>query len=521
MIQEGDVVAGKYRIERAIGAGGMGYVMAAVHVQLGQRVAVKFLAPNLCEENDSVTRFLREARSAVKIQSEHVARVLDVGELPDGTPYMVMEYLSGRDLADELDQPGQLEIPVAIDYLLQAAEAVAEAHSLGVIHRDLKPANLFLTRRPDGTPLVKVLDFGISKAITKNENGVDPEASLTEANSLLGSPAYMSPEQIRRPKEVDARTDIWSLGAILFELLTGDPPFGAESPVSLLAAVVSDPLPKLREQRPDVPAELEDVIAKCLEKKPEHRHQTVADLATALLPFAPNSIHSVSRISGILRASLTPISNEAVEGDGSGSPERTLQSPRVSDAGTEPTEQLVKVVTPAPSTERTGKSGTRKSGSGSGKSTKTDWESGGAPASRSRRRVIVLFAGGAVLAIALAIWQRQSSSGYLAPEKLAPSGGPSAASAGEPERSVGEVNATDASRDAVTAGAPSAAANASAVASSAPTPAPSATVGKLNPQHRTPPASLPAPPPTASVAKVPPPATPAPVTASDPLDGRR
>jgi len=207
MIQEGTLLAGKYRVERLLGAGGMGYVVAAVHEQLDQRVAVKLLATELWENKDAATRFLREARAAVRIRSEHVARVLDVDELENGEPYMVMEFLSGQDLAHELEAQERFEPRIAIDYLLQVCEAVAEAHSLGVIHRDLKPANLFLTRRADGSPLVKVLDFGISKAISP-ETGTSGQ-SLTAPQSLLGSPAYMSPEQVRRPKTVDIRTDIW------------------------------------------------------------------------------------------------------------------------------------------------------------------------------------------------------------------------------------------------------------------------------------------------------------------------
>jgi serine/threonine protein kinase len=165
MVSEGELLAGKYRVERVLGEGGMGYVVSAIHEQLEQRVAVKLLVEELAEDPDAVERFLREARASVRIQSEHVARVIDVGELADGAPYLVMEFLSGRDLAQELDARETFEIGVAIDYVLQACEALAEAHALGVIHRDLKPANLFLTHRPDGSPLVKVLDFGISKAL--------------------------------------------------------------------------------------------------------------------------------------------------------------------------------------------------------------------------------------------------------------------------------------------------------------------------------------------------------------------
>jgi eukaryotic-like serine/threonine-protein kinase len=406
MIQQGELLAGKYRVEQVLGAGGMGYVVAALHEQLGKRVAVKLLAPELCDNEDSVTRFLREARAAVQIHSEHVARVIDVGELTNGSPYMVMEFLSGHDLSEELDLPGQLEVPVAIDYVLQASEAVAEAHSLNLIHRDLKPANLFLTHRPDGSSLVKVLDFGISKAINVDDNALEPAPSLTATHSLLGSPAYMSPEQIRRPKSVDTRTDIWSLGSILFELLTRDPPFNADSPLALLAAVVSDPLPSIREKRPDVPAELEAVIAKCLEKKPENRYQTVAELADALAPFAPRSQPSVSRISGILRTA----SHRPTTADDSSSGERTLQSLGAVITGEEETHEVrgevrevrVKVVTPA-------------AGARSDKNTNSDWVATPSMAQRSRRRVLLI--GGVGLAAALgAVFWWQSRPIAVAPD---------------------------------------------------------------------------------------------------------
>jgi len=308
MFREGELLAGKYRIERLLGEGGMGYVVAAVHEQLQQRVAVKFLAAGYAENSDAAARFLREARAAVRIQSEHVARVLDVGELEDGAPYMVMEFLSGCDLARELFTRGGFEIATAVDYVLQACEAVAEAHSIGVIHRDLKPANLFLTRRPDGSPFVKVLDFGISKAITPESGGPADSPSLTAAQALLGSPAYMSPEQARKPKSVDGRSDIWAFGVILYEFLAGAPPFVGDTPLSVLTAAVAEPTPSLRAVRPDVPPELEAVIEKCLEKKPQNRYQSVAEFAQALAVFAPSSSQpSVQRILGIFRSSLPPV----------------------------------------------------------------------------------------------------------------------------------------------------------------------------------------------------------------------
>jgi serine/threonine-protein kinase len=512
MIQQGDLLAGKYRVEQVLGAGGMGYVVAALHEQLGQRVAVKLLVPELCENEDSVTRFLREARAAVKIQSEHVARVLDVGELTNGSPYMVMEFLSGRDLAEELDLPDQvIDVPTAIDYVLQASEAVAEAHSLNLIHRDLKPANLFLTQRPDGSPLVKVLDFGISKAINVEENALEPAPSLTATHSLLGSPAYMSPEQIRRPKSVDIRTDIWSLGSILYELLAREPPFNADSPLALLAAVVSDPLPSIRLVRPDVPPELEAVIAKCLEKNPDNRYQTVSELADALAPFAPRSMPSVTRISGILRAtSLRPPAT-----DKSPSSDRTLQSPAPVTGDERTEEQRVKIVTPAPAAR-------------SEKSTRTDWEASPSEAGRSRRRLVLGAIGAVVLAAAVVVWQRRplvtmetppepsaakafvSASGAEA----APSGAPAPAanlSAAPPPAAV-----VAASAQPEAAPSASASAAASAKAPSAPE-AGAAKTPKIKPPTAA--APPPAPPPAAPPAAPAAPAAPKPV--SDPLDGRR
>lgn len=237
----GDILADKYRVEAVLGRGGMGVVVAAQHLQLGQRVAIKFLLVEPAKNSDAVERFLREARAAVRIQSEHVARVIDVGTLASGAPYMVMEFLVGCDLAELIRTEGAQPISKVADLVLQAGEAIAEAHSKGIIHRDLKPANLFLTERPDGTSLVKVLDFGISKSTTADELGA-PQASMTATATVMGSPLYMSPEQMRSTKNVDARTDIWSLGVIVFELLTGRPVYEAESLPGLCAMIASIPL---------------------------------------------------------------------------------------------------------------------------------------------------------------------------------------------------------------------------------------------------------------------------------------
>ncbi len=295
-VLEGEVLAGKYRIERVLGRGGMGVVVAAQHMQLGQRVALKFLLPEACGNGEAVARFLREARAAVQIQSEHVARVSDVGQLDSGAPYMVMEFLLGSDLGAVLHERGPLPIAEAVDYLLQASEAVAEAHALGIVHRDLKPANLFLTKRRDGSPLIKVLDFGISKA-TQGDGGL----GLTATSAVMGSPYYMSPEQVRSARDVDARSDLWALGVILQELLAGAPPFQADTASALFAAIIADAPVPLSKQRPDVPPALEQVLSRCLEKDRTRRYANIAELARALEPFAPaSSATSVERIARVL-----------------------------------------------------------------------------------------------------------------------------------------------------------------------------------------------------------------------------
>lgn len=297
-VREGDVLAGKYRIDKVLGAGGMGVVVAAHHVQLDEKVAIKFLLPQALANKETVARFSREARAAVKIKSEHVARVSDVGTLENGAPFMVMEYLEGGDLAAWLKQRGALPIEQAVDFVLQACEAIAEAHAIGIVHRDLKPSNLFVTRRRDGTLSVKVLDFGISKTSAMDSAGMD----MTSTTAVMGSPLYMSPEQMQSSKDVDARSDIWSIGIILYELLTGDSPFQADTMPKLILGIMSAAPPPLRSKRPEAPRGLEDVIFKCLDKDRGKRFQTIGELAVALFDFAPKrSKISVERITGVMR----------------------------------------------------------------------------------------------------------------------------------------------------------------------------------------------------------------------------
>jgi eukaryotic-like serine/threonine-protein kinase len=288
----GDVIADKYRVERIVGVGGMGVVMAVTHLQIGEPYAIKFLRPGSQRDPETVARFMREARAAVRIKSDHIVRVNDVGQLADGSPFILMEYLVGQDVADELKERGPLPVRDAVEYVLQACAGIAEAHALGIVHRDLKPSNLFLTRRSDGAGLVKVLDFGIAKAMDADS----PSASLTQTSSAFGSPAYMSPEQVRSAKRVDFRTDVWSLGVILFELLTGTLPFDAETTAGLLAAIAADEPHRVRKYRPDVSEELDAIVRACLEKDVARRIHSVSELAQALEPFATGGVVSVDRI---------------------------------------------------------------------------------------------------------------------------------------------------------------------------------------------------------------------------------
>ncbi len=286
-VEIGEVVAGKYRVDAVLGAGGMGIVVAATHTAIDQRVALKFILPGALKGPESVERFLREAKASVRLKGEHIARVYDVGTLATGAPFIVMELLEGADLAKLARRQAPLAVADAAEYVLQACEALIEAHANGIIHRDLKPQNLFVTRRMNGTPLVKVLDFGIFKATGPAAIG---QLSLTDSTVVLGSPLYMAPEQMRAARNADARSDVWSLGVILYELLAGRVPFDGETVTELCLKVTTEPPDPLVKLRDGLPADLVEIVMRCLEKTPAKRYATVAQLAAALEPFSASAL---------------------------------------------------------------------------------------------------------------------------------------------------------------------------------------------------------------------------------------
>jgi serine/threonine protein kinase len=277
----GAVLDGRFFIERMLGAGGMGYVVLARHVDLEERVAIKLLLPGRADE-DARRRLVREARAAVKIKSDHVVRILDVVSTGPHAPYIVMEHLEGEDLAQRLERTGPLDVREAIEIVLEACEVVGEAHVRGMVHRDIKPSNLFLVRKPTQPRFVKVLDFGISKAL---DGGAE---RLTASNSLLGSPAYASPEQLRDARSVDRRCDVWGLGAVLYELLTGKLPFPGGSIAEVCAKILEEPPARPPAARP-IPQACWSIVERCLEKDPGRRYDNLAELAGALRQFSPRA----------------------------------------------------------------------------------------------------------------------------------------------------------------------------------------------------------------------------------------
>jgi serine/threonine-protein kinase len=364
----GEILAGRYEIGELLGAGGMGVVVAARHLELRREVAIKLLHPELTGATEAVARFLREARLMAALQGEHVTRVYDVGRLEGGAPYMVMERLHGTDL-HKVARRGAMPIEEAIDTILQAGEAVAEAHAQGIVHRDLKPANLFVAARVDGSTLIKVLDFGISKLVGAARPGgpeVTLDGGLTAPATLMGTPHFISPEQIFAAHTVDHRTDVWALGAILHRLIAGSVPFDAADSVECLRKVMLEPPTPLRERCPAAPPALEAVILRCLEKDPDDRMPSVAALAAALAPFAPaRSRISVERILKLLGAPSPEAPSAPIEEPRASAPPAPPAPFRVPSPNAAP----IRPSTPAPGV----------SASGGATSSGLRWRSGPAP----------------------------------------------------------------------------------------------------------------------------------------------
>ncbi|MEI9953576.1 MAG: protein kinase [Pseudomonadota bacterium] len=281
-VPAGELLAGRYLVERIFAEGGMGIVCLGRHAQLEQPVAIKFLRHALAGKASVVERFLNEGRALAALRSEHVVKVMDVGQLDSGRPYLVMEHLEGIDLGALVARDGPLPVDTAVDYALQICEPLAEAHALGIVHRDIKPENLFLWSGGPGKDIVKVLDFGLAKQF-----GGQRAITMTGPQDSIGSPCYMSPEQITTPQSIDFRTDIWSLGVVLHHLLTDALPFDGLSIIEVLSHVLSAAPKSLHEAFPERPFDpaLDAIVSRCLEKKPEARYQTMADLAAALSDY--------------------------------------------------------------------------------------------------------------------------------------------------------------------------------------------------------------------------------------------
>jgi serine/threonine-protein kinase len=297
-VEPGGMVAGKYRVDRTIGFGGMGVICEATHLELGQKVAIKFVRFERASDDRTVARFLTEARSAAQLRSQHTCRVVDCGRLESGSPYMVMEYLEGADLRSIVSAQAPLPVEDSVCFVSQALEALAEAHARGIVHRDIKPENLFLTQGPDGGAMIKVLDFGISKQLGRNQSS---SRSLTEPTESIGSPYHMSPEQMIDPTTVDARTDIWAMGVVLYELLTGRLPFEGETTPQICANVMTAQPKSPLEIRADLPEALVQVVLSCMEKDREKRVPDVGALSRALENFGgARSGLAAARVEGIL-----------------------------------------------------------------------------------------------------------------------------------------------------------------------------------------------------------------------------
>ena len=290
----GKILGGKYRLVRLLGAGGMGEVYEAQHELIGRRFAIKFLHPQLASNSEVVARFQREAQAAGGLENENIAAVVDAGTADDGAPYLVMEYLDGEDLAHLLMRGGALPLSRAVFIMIQACRGLAAAHGRGIVHRDLKPENLYICRRNDGSDLVKVLDFGIAKLHTGRAS-----TSLTQTGTTMGTPYYMSLEQARGAKEVDHRTDIYALGVILYEMLSGAKPHPGESYNAILYHVLTQEPAPLDSMRPDLPPSLSAIVQKAMAREPGDRYASVAEFMEALIPLSGRTLTPLRSQAGL------------------------------------------------------------------------------------------------------------------------------------------------------------------------------------------------------------------------------
>jgi serine/threonine protein kinase len=316
-VATGRVVADRYVIGRVLGSGAMGTVWAAFDLDLEREVAMKFVTTGGLSREESAERFRREVHVVARMKSEHVVRVFDVGSLGDGTPFMVMEVLEGRGLDVEREARGVLPVDEAVGYLLPTVEVLAEAHAAGVVHRDIKPANVFLVERGDAPRFVKLLDFGVSKAAAE----LGSSGAITQSGAIMGSPLYMAPEQLRASSTVDARADIWSLGAVLFELVTGYTAHSGDSVAELCATLLRDPPRPITDFGTALPPGFAEVVMRCLEPDPEQRYANVVELGVALLPFASSGAAHVERAQRVLAlpirtpTTLAPVSDSPLTVD--------------------------------------------------------------------------------------------------------------------------------------------------------------------------------------------------------------
>lgn len=305
-ISEGDTIAGRYVVERVLATTTHEIVVHARHLELGQRVMLRFLTASAASSPEAVVRFQRGARKAREMRSESGERVIDFGRLANGVPYRASELPSGPSLAEIMRVRGALPVIEAVDIVMTACEPVAEAHASGIMHRSLNPSNIYLERRPDGTSLVRVLDFGVSDPL-EPDWAVSDEVSVAAARASSDSLPYASPEQIRNPSAVDARADVWALGVILYELLAGARLFHAENPLGMLAMIAADEPAPLQTLRDDVPPDLEVLVLSCLEKDPDSRPRSVVDLVLALASFASTEAQvSAARVARIVTRSTRP-----------------------------------------------------------------------------------------------------------------------------------------------------------------------------------------------------------------------